>query len=94
MTLVQVKGLQIVDKSYFDLIKSSENNKVKHYSAVVWTQNPISQQVINSVVSMFPMNIKQKTPIRVLHRRCLLERTKVIHKIKCNQINEHFMVCA
>ena len=92
MTLVQVKGLKIVDKSYFDLIKSSENNKVKHYSAVVWTQNVISQQKINEVVSMFPMSIKQKTPIRVLHRRCLLERAKAIHKIKCAVLNEHFMV--
>lgn len=39
------------------------------------------------------ISIKQKTPLRVLHRRAPLIRDKVIHKIYLHPLNENYFVC-
>lgn len=38
------------------------------------------------------MEIIQKTPLRVLHRRTLMDRKKTIIKLDAKLINDNFMV--
>jgi len=36
--------LHFTDKSCFDLLKESEMNKIKQYSAVVYSTDPVTQE--------------------------------------------------
>ena len=42
--------------------------------------------------SICGLNIIQKTPLRVLHRRTLLDRPRVIHNLKTTYVNSHFFI--
>lgn len=46
----------------------------------------------NAVTTQKDLEIDQKTPIRVLHRRSSSVRKKVIHSISVDIINPHFLI--
>lgn len=41
---VNILNLHFTDKSCFDLLKESEMNKIKQYSAVVYSTDPVTQE--------------------------------------------------
>ena len=47
--------------------------------AVVYTETEITPEVIKQLENYHDLAIKQKTPVRVLHRRSLLTRDKMIY---------------
>ena len=48
-------------------------------SCVVWLSEDRSEEEMGAVTSLTEIELDQITPVRVLHRRSLLSRTKVIH---------------
>lgn len=58
------------------------------YSCLVTTPEPISDQQIDELNALIDVKIAQQTPLRVLHRRTLMERTKVIHRLRVEKITE------
>ena len=80
------------NKSEYNKLKKQENDKIKKYIAVVYISKKIEKNEINNLIKD-KLNIKQITPIRVLHQRSLKEREKQIMSLKAiEKINEHFYV--
>ncbi|EFC36503.1 predicted protein [Naegleria gruberi] len=82
-------------------MKEGAEEKRKNYRCVVWceaaltsdTDPSLKEKVTNYLESIKDLDIGQKTPLRVLHRRALHTRKKIIHSIKCTEfINSHAMV--
>ncbi len=74
----------------------AEETKRKSYCCVVHLSKAVSLTRLDEVVSACNeaggFVLKQKTPLRVLHRRTLLVREKRIHKMSIERINQNFVI--
>lgn len=86
---VGVQNFQLGSHMSFDILKESEARKVKMYSMIVVTTAPVSDEKIAEMNSMVDIEVEQQTPLRVLHRRTLMNRTKVIHKMRVERLAEN-----
>uniref|UniRef100_A0A7N1A6J3 tRNA pseudouridine(55) synthase n=1 Tax=Kalanchoe fedtschenkoi TaxID=63787 RepID=A0A7N1A6J3_KALFE len=84
--LVKVKNLDLVGSQGWNLMREGEAEKQKQYAALVWISRPLEDVDVETVVSLKEMQILQKTPIRVLHRRSPLERGRTIHWMNIERI--------
>ena len=90
---VKVNGLRICDKKNFNLLKKAESEKIKIYTAFIWSKEEITKEQCNKVEKIEDLLINQITPLRVLHKRVLKTREKYIYEIKIKEIvNPHFMI--
>jgi len=89
---VFIRDLQIVSKSDTKILKDGEDNKQKVYEALcVLTLTDTSEEKkaellkkIKSLSETPNIELAQKTPVRVLHRRANAERTRNIYWMKFN----------
>ena len=65
---------------------------MKIYSCFVWTKKELNEEDINKLNSIKNLEVIQKTPLRVLHRRSLMDRKKIIYELKAEKVNKHFMI--
>ena len=90
---VKVKNLRICDKKYFEKLKNAENEKIKIYSAFVWSKAEINDELCKKINNVENLKISQITPLRVLHKRVLKTREKIIYKLNIKEIiNPHFFI--
>ena len=90
-SLVKIYKVNKCDKKHFIHLKSSEDEKTKKYICVVWSSKTITDKDIEKINNIKNVQIVQKTPLRVLHKRVLKDREKKIIKLNVIQkINEHF----
>ncbi|KAJ2216489.1 hypothetical protein EV179_001284 [Coemansia sp. RSA 487] len=89
---VQVRRLQLIRPEDTSIIKEGEENKTKHYCALVWVSEQLSQEKIDDINSLGQSEIllQQKTPIRVLHRRAPLIRPKKLLSLEISHIEGRF----
>ena len=84
-----------MDKSYCEVIKATEETKRKTYCCVVFLSKPLAAAEIQARVAQAmekgSLVLKQKTPVRVLHRRSLLVRDKTVHWMNVEVVNQHFV---
>ncbi|KAJ2359221.1 hypothetical protein GGF43_000243 [Coemansia sp. RSA 2618] len=75
---VQVRSLQVIRPADTAVIKEGEESKTKHYCALVWIAKQLSAAQIAEINEMgkHVVELQQKTPVRVLHRRAPLTRPK------------------
>ena len=73
-------------------MKAAIEDKAKSYCAVVWCKNPITPEDCKKLSAIQNLDIKQKTPIRVLHRRSALTRDKKVYRFYAQYINAHYML--
>jgi len=85
---VAVHHLQLVPKSDLEIMKSGEEEKSKRYSAKLWCPDHISDEKIDSLNSLKDVELRQKTPIRVLHRRPLATRLRQVHEMELKRTSE------
>lgn len=90
--MIQVKNLGITDDSCFAELQKSETQKIKAYVCLTITSKKISQETIEKIHGMKDIVVKQKTPLRVLHRRTQMVRDKMIHKLKIQVVNDYTYV--
>ncbi|MCZ3365845.1 MULTISPECIES: tRNA pseudouridine(54/55) synthase Pus10 [Methanobacterium] len=76
---VEVQDLKFVGKDRKGTIKCSSTDTYKVYSAIVELENDINEDKLNLLSSM--EIIKQRTPIRVSHRRADKIRTRTVRNI-------------
>ncbi|KAJ6920992.1 hypothetical protein NC651_014539 [Populus alba x Populus x berolinensis] len=81
-----VKNLSLVTSHSWDLMREGEAEKQKQYCALVWISRPLEDEDLQCIASHKDLKILQRTPVRVLHRRSPLERGKIIHWMKIEQI--------
>ncbi|KAJ2454815.1 hypothetical protein EV183_001234 [Coemansia sp. RSA 2336] len=91
-TLVQVRRLQLIRPEDTKIIKEGEENKTKHYCALVWFANQLSEEKLREINQLGQTEIvlQQRTPVRVLHRRAPLTRPKRILSLKVEHIQGRF----
>ncbi|XP_019372178.1 PREDICTED: putative tRNA pseudouridine synthase Pus10 isoform X2 [Gavialis gangeticus] len=86
---IQVRDLQLVTREAIGHMKKGEQEKTKTYSALIWTDKSIQKEDIVFLDDVKELKLDQKTPLRVLHRRPLAVRTRVIHTMTSEYIDEH-----
>uniref|UniRef100_A0A8C9TDH4 tRNA pseudouridine synthase Pus10 n=1 Tax=Scleropages formosus TaxID=113540 RepID=A0A8C9TDH4_SCLFO len=86
---IRVRDLQIVTREAVGHMKEGEEEKTKSYCALIWTQRPIEENDIEFLNDIKDLNIAQKTPLRVLHRRPLAVRQRVIHTMSAQYRDSH-----
>lgn len=86
---VAVRQLKVVSKTASALLKLGEEKKRKEYTALVWTSEAITPQAIECLSAMKDVELAQKTPIRVLHRRTLTTRMRTVYSMQASYISEH-----
>ncbi|XP_010918179.1 uncharacterized protein [Elaeis guineensis] len=83
---VRVRNLKVVNSQAWTLMREGEAEKQKQYAALVWISRALTEEDLHNISSRKDLDIIQRTPIRVLHRRSPLERKKIIHWMKIERI--------
>ncbi|KAJ2856410.1 hypothetical protein J3B02_001614, partial [Coemansia erecta] len=89
---VQCRLLQIIKPEDTRIIKEGEENKTKHYCALVWFASVLSKETLEEInqVGSSEIVLQQNTPIRVLHRRSPLVRPRKLLRLEITHIEGHF----
>lgn len=88
---VEISDVSVSENdSALEVLKEGEEAKRKHYRAVIWVENPCDDYEKN--IPTTPFQVNQETPIRVSHRRSLLERPKTVYNLKFEKISTHFFL--
>ncbi|XP_065155524.1 tRNA pseudouridine synthase Pus10 [Atheta coriaria] len=88
--LIKIRDLQMVARSDTNYIKQGEESKTKNYVALCVTKQKVTQEMLDKINDYGEVEIQQKTPIRVLHRRPLAVRPRMILSMKATLTeNEH-----
>ncbi|XP_050304573.1 putative tRNA pseudouridine synthase Pus10 [Anthonomus grandis grandis] len=88
--MVAVTKLQLVNESELKRIKHGEALKKKKYKALCKTWAPNIEDVITKINNYGEeFAIQQLTVMRVLHRRTILSREKIIHKMSAVKVPDH-----
>ena len=89
---IKIHNLEKCNKEYTEVIKKAEVNKTKIYTCFVWVQKELKDEDIDKLNNLKNIELLQKTPLRVLHRRSLMDRKKLIYGMKAEKVSEHFMI--
>lgn len=84
---VKVRNLKLVGSGSWNLMLEGEAEKQKQYMAVVWLSRSIMDADVQHLSDLKNLEIQQKTPVRVLHRRSPLVRSRTIHWMRCERIS-------
>ncbi|XP_073528481.1 tRNA pseudouridine synthase Pus10 isoform X3 [Phyllobates terribilis] len=86
---IKVRDLQIVSREAVAHMKEGEEEKTKCYSALIWTERTMGKEDLEFLNDLKELKLIQKTPLRVLHRRPLASRSRIIHTMKTEYVDEH-----
>ena len=73
-------------------MKNAAEGKHKLYVAVIYTEDAITPEQLKKLDGIHDLAIKQRTPVRVLHRRSLLTRDKMVYGMKTTFVNSHHFI--
>ncbi|CAF0902277.1 unnamed protein product [Brachionus calyciflorus] len=88
-TEMAVKDLQYITREQTKLMRESQENKTKSYSALCYCYSKLDEKDIEKLNSLTRVDLLQQTPIRVLHRRTVMTRSRWISDIQASLIDEH-----
>ena len=79
---IEVHELVLTDRHHLQKLKEDASSNVKEYEALIATDSPVTVKKMKQAEKEFKgIEIEQRTPHRVSHRRSDLVRKKVIHEI-------------
>jgi len=88
---VAVNDLQTVSKADLEIMKKGEEEKSKRYSAKLWCPEKITDEQLIRLNSLKTLELNQRTPIRVLHRRPLATRVRQVYEFELKRTsNERY----
>jgi hypothetical protein len=80
-------ALQTLTQEQRRLIREGEADKRKCYKALVWLSRGVDAAVLTALGEGHKdIALQQRTPIRVLHRRAPLVRTKMVHSLRLSPL--------
>lgn len=85
---ILVRDLQMINKDDVQKLKEGEEEKKKSYCAKCCINRKLTSFDIEKLCSIKDLTLKQKTPIRVLHRRPLAMRERIIHSISASILSD------
>lgn len=83
---IKVRSLKVVGNDAWNLMLQGEAEKQKQYAAIVWISRFTTKADFDCITNTKDLEIQQKTPVRVLHRRSPLVRSRIIHWMRCEMI--------
>lgn len=92
---VGVSGLEMTGSRSYSGLQSETEDKVKFYGCLCWSKSKIpSQEYLEEKLlqngSIYPLEVAQSTPLRVLHRRSAAVRIRHVLSMKAKRIDEHW----
>ncbi len=88
---VEVEGLKIVEKGVIENLKSSKADKV--YNLKVTFKEPVStDKLADAINSLIGVQIHQRTPQRVSHRRADLVRKRYVHNMQLIEKTDEYAI--
>ncbi len=80
---VEVEGLRPTNRQHLQQLKSESSENIKEYSAIIKTDQELTDdEVKRAERELTGVDIAQRTPTRVAHRRSDLTRTKHIYEVR------------
>lgn len=91
---VAAGGFTVVPRDITVRLARMSEGKRKTYRCVVWSSRAIrsGDARLAALNAMTELRLQQRTPIRVVHRRSLLNRERVVHTVRAERINDHWLV--
>lgn len=87
---IEVQDLQISTRKRAQSIKEDASENVKEYAAIIRTANPVKKSDLKKVSdSLSGVDLEQRTPTRVAHRRSDLVRKKHIYETNLKPIDNN-----
>jgi len=85
-------SLRFVSPDSFKTLQSQTEDKVKHYGCLCWSKAslPDSDTKLNELLGSFPLELKQRTPLRVLHRRSNMIRERHVLTCSATRVDDHY----
>jgi len=88
---VEVQGLKMVQKDVIEALKSSKADKV--YNLKVTFKEPVSKEMLISAIdNLVGVEIAQRTPQRVSHRRADLVRKRKVHDMLLTEHTDEYAI--
>eukprot|EP00981_Chlorochromonas_danica_P012638 scaffold5237_cov170-Ochromonas_danica.AAC.14 len=97
-----IKSQYKCDVSIWEAMQKEAEEKDKQYSCVVWTATSITRDDLDRLEAFSRnevdtngrpcLQLVQKTPLRVLHRRSLIDRVRYVYNIHTVLLNNHFFI--
>ncbi|NHJ85082.1 MAG: tRNA pseudouridine(54/55) synthase Pus10 [Asgard group archaeon] len=86
---VEVLNLEFADKKTVQELKNLSEKTHKTYRAIIHVESKISDEDLQRLENeLRNVELKQKTPQRVMHRRADLRRLKTVYEVKTRRIND------
>jgi tRNA pseudouridine synthase 10 len=86
---IEVHELVLTDRYQLQKLKEDASINVKEYEALIETEEPVTDKELKKVEKSFKgVEIEQRTPHRVSHRRADLVRKKAIHEISLKKYKD------
>uniref|UniRef100_A0A0N5AUG6 tRNA pseudouridine(55) synthase n=1 Tax=Syphacia muris TaxID=451379 RepID=A0A0N5AUG6_9BILA len=86
-------NLKVVTADEVEALKVDQEEKRKCYTAYCYSTEAIDNDKLSTLSSLTPLEIIQKTPVRVLKRRSLLERKRTIFLMESLKVDDyHFLL--
>jgi hypothetical protein len=78
--------------SSFKNLQAETEDKVKFYGCLCWSATPLPKEDedLTKLLGTFPLQLKQRTPIRVLHRRSNMIRVRHVLSAQAHRIDDHY----
>jgi len=86
---ISVRDLQQIKWEDTKHVKEGEDAKTKSYDALCYSYTIIDENDIEKLNQFKTIKIFQNTPIRVLHRRTVMNRERMINDIQAEYVNAH-----
>ena len=79
---IEVHELILTNRQQLQRLKEDASSNVKEYEALISIESPVTNKELKAIEKAFKgVEIEQRTPQRVSHRRSDLVRKKIIHEI-------------
>jgi len=88
--VVSVAGLTWCTAAAMSSLQRDAENHRKTYVCMCWSPTPLQAEDLEPLRAQRDVEVLQKTPVRVLHRRAQAVRPRTLHWVEPRWINEHY----
>eukprot|EP00052_Salpingoeca_macrocollata_P000492 m.20529 g.20529 ORF g.20529 m.20529 type:complete len:463 (+) comp10576_c0_seq1:163-1551(+) len=88
---VGLRDLQLISREETQNLQEGAEDKTKTYSCLVWLSRDVSDDELHTALDSKKLVLKQKTPIRVMHRRSLAVRERTVFDLRVRKIQPQFV---
>jgi tRNA pseudouridine synthase 10 len=91
--VLSVRDVVPATRAEFAALDAGARGKRKHYTAVVWCSQPQTPASLAAALdARGATRVQQVTPLRVLHRRTLMTRTKWVYAFRTEWLNPWYFL--